>query len=173
MKITVAFIALFVSGAAFSQVDTEPIKNTDEMSTTIITKTTTKTSNGTDVDIKREVITAKEALALEQDGSTNQSLNRKPLIVTKTTTFISDGEKYKITPDNKGFVITIAKNGNEREYAKLRKLSRPNAYIVVTKQGNAFGYFNAEGDFIVESYDPVKDSILVDNFAINEDSLRQ
>lgn len=162
-------MAFSISTMGFSQVDTEPIKNTDKISTTIITKTITETSNGTDVDIKREVISGQQALALEQDGSTNQSVNRKPLLVTKTTTFISEGESYRIAPDSKGFVISIAKNGNEEKFATLRKLSRPNAYVVISAtEENAFGYFDAEGNFIVERYDPAKDEIVLDTFTINK-----
>lgn len=173
MKKILLIVSLAVATTGFAQVDTDPIKNTDKMSTTVITKTITKSSNGTDVSIKKEVMTAEEALALEQDGSTNQAVNRKPLVVTTSTTFISDGMEFLIKPDAKGFVMSIVKNGDEKKYGIIRKMSRPNAYLLVTDAGNAFGYFNSEGDFVVESYDPAKDMIVVDSFAISEDDLRQ
>lgn len=159
-------------GTCFAQVDPESSSNSDKMSTTVITRTITKSSKGTDVSVKKEMMTAEEALALEQDGSTNQAVKRKPLVVKKSTTFVSDGDNYQIEPDAKGFLITIVKNGTEKRFGKIRKMSRPNAYLLVTDEGNSFGYFNTKGDFVVESYDPSKDKIVVDSFAINKDDFK-
>lgn len=168
MKTLFLCATLALTTVSFAQVE-----NTDTLKETTVTKTTVKSSLGEDVSIKKQERIAKQKLALEQDGTTNQTVNRKPVVVETSTTFVYDGEDYIIEPDPKGFLITIVKDGNESDYGKIRKMSRPNAYLLVTETGNAFGYFNAKGDFVVESYDPVNDVIVVDSFAISEDDLKQ
>lgn len=168
MKILFLCAALVFSTMGFAQVE-----NTDTVKETTVVKTTVKSSLGEEVSVKKQERIAKQKLALEQDGTTNQTVNRKPVVVETSTTFVSDGEDYIIEPDPKGFVITIVKEGKKSDYGKIRKMSRPNAYLLVTESGNAFGYFNAEGDFVVESYDPINDVIVVDSFSISEDDLKQ
>lgn len=168
MKFVIALLIFTVTFTGFAQ-----DRNTDEVKETVVTKTTVKSSLGEDVSIKKQERIAKQNLALEQDGTTNQRLNRKPVVVESSTTFVSGGRDYVIQPDAKGFLITIVKNGKKQDFGKIRKMSRPNAYLLVTEEGNAFGYFNDEGDFVVESYDPAKDAIVADSFAISKNDLKQ
>lgn len=173
MKFYILTLAFLTTFFGFSQNDSKTVANKDVLSKTIITKTITKTSKGTNVDTKRVELTAAEALALEQDGSTNQSVSRKPLSVTKKTSFELDGNTYLFEPDDKGILIISTKNGQRSNFGKIRKMQRSNSYLLVTKKGNSFGYFNGKGDFIVESYDPIDDSFTVMKFNISKKDLKR
>ncbi|HET8837978.1 MAG TPA: hypothetical protein VFM82_03190 [Flavobacteriaceae bacterium] len=172
MKYSIALMAFLISISGFAQKDSEAA-NKDILSQTIITKTITKTSKGTDVDTKRVELTAAEALALEQDGTTNQHVYRKPLGVTKKTSFSLDGNTYLFEPDDKGILIISTKEGKKSNFGKIRKMERPNSYLLITKQGNSFGYFNNQGDFIVESYDPMDDSFTVMKFNVKKEDFEK
>jgi hypothetical protein len=166
MKTTMLILALSFSLTAFSQRG-----NTDKIEKTVTTRTTVKSSLGEEVKVKKEKVSAAQELVVEKDGTTNQGVRYKPVKVSKKTVFESGGEQFEITPDPKGYSITILKNGNKKSYGKIRKMSRPNAYLLITDEGNAFGYFNQKGDFIVESYDAKNDKISVETFAISKADL--
>ncbi len=172
MKYSIALLAFLISLSGVAQKDSDA-GNKDILSKTIITKTITKTSKGTDVDTKRVELTAEEVLALEQNGSTNQSISRRPLIVTKKTSFILSGNTYLFEPDENGIKIISIKNGQKSNYGKIRKMERPNTYLLVTEKGNSYGYFNDSGDFTVESYNPADDSFMVMKFNLNEKDLEK
>lgn len=174
MKTTFFIIALALGFSAFPQkTDSEEILSTDKIEKTVITKTTVKSSLGEDVSIKKAKISSKEALALEQDGTTNQSVNRRPLYTIKKAVFLSEGDEYLVEPDPKGYLVYTLENGEKRDYGKIRKTSQPNAYLMITDEGTAFGHFNEKGNFVVESYNPDQDKIVVRNFILSEEALEQ
>lgn len=167
MKTSVMILALFFSVAGFAQRG-----NTDKIEKTVTTKTTVKSSLGEDVKVKKEKVSAQQELVVENDGTVNQSVHYKPVKATKTTLFESGGDNYEISPDPKGYTIKVFENGRKRNYGKIRKMSRPNAYLLITDEGNAFGYFNQKGDFVVESYNRNTDEISVETFSISKKDLK-
>lgn len=167
MKTTVLIMALAMSSTLFAQRG-----NTDKIEKTVTTRTTIKSSLGEDVKVKKEKISAQQELVVEKDGTTNQTVRYKPVQASKKTLFESGGERFMIAPDSKGYKITIMEDGVNKRYGKIRKMSRPNAYLLITDDGNAFGYFNEKGDFIVESYDAKNDKIVMETFAISKEDLK-
>ncbi|XMO86203.1 hypothetical protein AAFN75_15540 [Algibacter sp. AS12] len=74
--------------------------------------------------------------------------------LTKETFYISEDKNYKFTPNKKGF--DIAFNNNTNQFVKTGNAwesSTNGHYIVSGENKNGIGYFDSEGNFIVEYYD--------------------
>jgi len=65
--------------------------------------------------------------------------------------FVSEKAGYRIaTPDNK-------------DYAKVRRTSN-GQYIYKTPTATSIGYFNPQGNFVVETYDDKTDGVMVETY---------
>lgn len=74
--------------------------------------------------------------------------------LTKETLYISENKNYKFTPNKKGF--NIAFNNNTNQFVKIGKAWITSAignYIVRGKTENGIGFFDKDGNFVVEYYD--------------------
>lgn len=151
------------------------------------TKTTTsikKDSDGIHKTVKKEVTNEVQKIELGQEkaNTINIPTINSPIDVTKTTKitnpdgstrtvdidrssyYESNGNKYKLALDASGYVLTY---GNSKP-ALLRKTST-NSYIFRSETKTAVGYFDTNGDLIVEIYDDKSDKVTIEKYkAIKE-----
>jgi hypothetical protein len=151
------------------------------------TKTTTSTkkdSDGIHKTVKKEVTNEVQKIELGQEkaNTINIPTINSPIDVTKTTKitnpdgstrtvdidrssyYESNGNKYKLALDASGYVLTY---GNSKP-ALLRKTST-NSYIFRSETKTAVGYFDTNGDLIVEIYDDKSDKVTIEKYkAIKE-----
>ncbi|PHK24351.1 hypothetical protein VF13_42915 [Nostoc linckia z16] len=162
---------LAVSLGAAAQVN----KNVTRETTT----TTVTVNNGSETKqlVKNETTSAQQNIALKDAESKklNKDIQPTPVQVTKTTTVSGDGitpqigqatyyrmngRNYMFVTDNSGYKISTP---DDLGYGTLRKTSN-NSYIYRTKNGTSVGYFNADGDFVVESYNDNTDGVTVETY---------
>ena len=139
-------------------------QNEDKMSKTVITKTKVKSSKGEEVAVKEQKYTANQKLQVENNNETNQAVSRKPVKITESTTFSTGNEMFTIQPDKNGYTVMSKKDGKEKMYGKIRKMPDREFYILAKENENSFGYFDNDGNFIVESYDPDSDSVYLKKY---------
>ena len=145
------------------------------------TKTTTvKDSEGVHKTVKKEVITKKQNIELgkESPNSKNIPTVDSPVLVTKTTKitnpdgttrtvdidrssyYESNGKIYKLDLAPSGYVIT---QGETK--AILRKTST-NSYIFRSDNKTAIGYFDTEGNLVIEVYNDKLDMVDIEKFIV-------
>ncbi len=156
-------------------------QNTNSQTETKTTTSTLKDSNGEHKTVKNEVInkTQKIEYGQVQPNSINIPTIDSPISVTSTTTitnpdgstrtvdidrssyYVSDGSIYKLALDASGYILT---NGNF-EPSLLRKTST-NSYIYKSNNQIAIGYFDLEGNLIIENYDNQSDKVIIKKYGI-------
>lgn len=149
-----------------------------ETKTTISTK---KDSDGEHKTVKKEVATEVQKIELGQEKSNtvNIPIIDSPINVTTTTKitnpdgstrtvdidrssyYESNGNKYKLALDASGYLLTY---GNSKP-ALLRKTST-NSYIFRSETKTAIGYFDTNGDLIVEIYDDKSDKVTIEKYSV-------
>jgi hypothetical protein len=146
------------------------------------TKTTTvKDSDGTHKTVKTQVIKKDQNVVLgeEKANTINIPTVNSPVTVTTTTKitnpdgttrtvdvdrssyYESNGKIYKLDLDPAGYVITHG----EMKPALLRKTST-NSYIFRSENRTAIGYFDTEGNLVVEFYDEKLDIVNIEKYAV-------
>ncbi|MDI9258476.1 MULTISPECIES: hypothetical protein [Flavobacterium] len=147
--------------------------------TTVIT--TIKDASGEKKIVKSEVKKELQPIELENEkpNSINIDTKESPVtVLTKTkvsvngeTQFIDvdhsayyekDGQKYQILLDASGYIMKTA-SGNQQTH--LKRTSNNN-YIFKNKGVFAVGYFDAEGNLIVETYDEKTDTITLEKYSV-------
>lgn len=150
--------------------------------TEVKTKTTTvKDSEGTRKTVKTEVIKKDQKVQLgeEKSNTINIPTVDSPVTVTTTTKitnpdgttrtvdvdrssyYESNGRTYKLDLDPSGYVITQG----DMKPALLRKTST-NSYIFRSDNRTAIGYFDTEGNLIVEFYDDKLDIVNIEKYVV-------
>lgn len=151
-----------------------------EVKTTI---TTIKDSEGEKKLIKSEVTKEEQKVGVEVEkerpGTKNIPMANNPIEVTKATAINADGKtkvvdverstylmnngkRYELLSDEGGYTM---KQSEGKFNAVLRKTSNNN-YIYYNKNKYALGYFDAEGNFILETYNTKSDKITVEKYTI-------
>ena len=148
------------------------------------TKTTTLTkrdSDGEHKTVKKEVTKEVQKIELGQEKANTINIPTidSPVMVTTTTKitnpdgstrtvdvdrssyYESSGNRYKLDLDASGYVMTF---GNSKP-ALLRKTST-NSYIYRLKNKMAVGYFDTNGDLIIETYDDKSDKVIIQKFSV-------
>jgi len=157
MKKFVLLIAMVSFTFGFAQ-------NEDKISKTVTTKTKVKSSAGEEVAIQEKKYTSKQALQVNDSNQVNQEAVRSAVEIKESTTFSIGNENYTIKPDENGYVMMAHKNGEKKMYGKIRKMPDHEFYILVKENENSFGYFDEDKNFIVESYDPASDTVLLKKY---------
>ncbi|SHI51947.1 hypothetical protein SAMN04488096_102210 [Mesonia phycicola] len=157
MKKFVLLIAMISFSFGFAQ-------NEDKISKTVTTKTKIKSSAGEEVAIQEKKYTSKQALEVNDSNKVNQEAVRSAVEIKESTTFSVGNENYTIEPDKNGYVMMTHKNGEKKMYGKIRKMPDHEFYILVKENENSFGYFDEDKNFIVESYDPASDMVLLKKY---------
>lgn len=153
-----------------------------EVKTTV---TTVKDSEGEKKVVKSEVTREVQKVGVEVEkekpGSLNIPMANNPVEVTKATAINSDGEtrvvdvkrstyfmnngrKFQLQSENDGYRMLEA----EGKFTGLLRKTSNNNYLYVSKKTHAFGYFDAEGNFILETYNPKTDKIEVEKYTVEK-----
>jgi len=146
------------------------------------TKTTTvKDSEGTHKTIKTQVIKKDQKIELgeESPNTINIPTVNSPIQVTTITKitnpdgttrtvdidrsayYESNGKIYKLELDASGYVISHG----DMKPALLRKTST-NSYIFKSENKTAIGYFDTEGNLVVEVYNDKSDIVDIEKFTV-------
>lgn len=158
------------------QAQNENVKS--EVKTTV---TTIKDSDGKKEIIKTQDV--KEVQNIELKDADSNSLNKEvketPVNVTAVTKvsengitkvvdidrsayYILSGKKYQISNDKKGYTMYYP---DGKKSAILRRTSNNN-YIYKTNTNTSYGYFDADGNLKLETYDPKTDQITITTYTI-------
>ena len=148
--------ALAAFTTAFAQ------ENKNEKKETVVTKTTVTDSKGKDVATKAVSRTEKQVVSLDNSDAnmTNQDVVMTPTKVSTDVTYSNDGNNYVFQNDKEGYKMMYANADSVKDYAIIRPSTQRGYYIMSQDGNSSFGYFNQNGDFVVESYDPGTDSII-------------
>ncbi|MFV8375470.1 hypothetical protein [Flavobacterium sp. LB1P62] len=148
-----------------------------EVKTTI---TKVKDSEGEKQLIKTQEIKEVQNIELKNADSNvlNKEVKESPVQVTATTAITSDGitkvnvdrsayynlngKKYQFTTDNSGYTLY---SPNSKKAAILRRTSNNN-YIYKSKNKTSYGYFDANGNLVLESYDDKTDKVTTETYII-------
>ncbi|MCL6460349.1 hypothetical protein SAMN05444372_10492 [Flavobacterium micromati] len=172
--ITLSLIAILFSMSTQAQ-----IKNTkSEVKKTV---TTVTNAEGEKKSVKTEEVKENQKIELKNADSNdlNKEIKTSPVEVTSTTTVSANGVTNSVDVDRSSYYdlngeryqVKLSESGyniyqpNAKKAAVLRKTSNNN-YIYSAKNKTSFGYFNADGNLILESYDPVTDKVTVETFMI-------
>lgn len=175
MKKALIIFALAAFTSGFAQVD----KNTNKKKETVVTKTAVTNDKGTDVATKAVSRTEKQALTLADSDAqqTNQSVVMKPIELDTDVSYHYNGNRFQFInqKDENGYrLMTVKDNASNEEYAIIKPTSQ-NGYYILSQDGtSSFGYFNEEGNFVVDRYDAKLDAVVsnVYKLEMNKDSMK-
>jgi hypothetical protein len=156
-------------------------QNKDVKETTLTTTTTVVTPAGEKKFVKEENVKEIQNIELQNEKPNTLNIERKdsPVVVTSVTTitnpdgstrtvdvdrssfYESNGNKYKLNLDASGYVMSF---GNSKP-ALLRKTST-NSYIYKLKNKMAIGYFDVDGNLIIETYDDKSDKVTTEKYLV-------
>ncbi|MDR6302155.1 hypothetical protein [Mesonia maritima] len=160
-RISILLFSFFIFSYGMAQ-------NEDTVKETVTKKTTVKSSKGEDVSVEQKTRVRKEELNVENNNKTNQNVTRKAQI-SESTTFMVDENEYAIQPDKNGYVMSKMVNGKKQLHGKIRKMPDRDFYILTSKQnGDSFGYFDEDGNFIVETYDSKTDAVVLKKYKVEK-----
>ena len=158
-------------------------QNKNVTNVTKTTVTTVKDSDGEKQIVKEQDV--KEVQNIEFKDANSNSLNKEmvqtPVQVTSTTTVTNpdgstrtvdvdrssvytatDGKNYKVALDPYGY--TMYSEGMKKP-ALLRKTST-NSYIFRGKDRTAVGYFDVDGNLVIETYDDKSDKVSIEKYTV-------
>ncbi len=160
--------------------------NINAQNTNVKTETKTTTSIKTDSDgehktVKKEVTNEVQNIELKDEKPNTLNIETKdsPVIVSTTTKitnpdgstrtvdtdrssyYLSNGNKYKLALDASGYTMSY---GNAKP-ALLRKTST-NSYVYRSKNKTAIGYFDINGNLVLETYDDKTDRVLIETYKV-------
>lgn len=73
----------------------------------------------------------------------------------------SSGKKYSLALDPMGYRVT----SDELKKPALLRMTSTNSYIYRSKDRTSVGYFDTNGDFVLESYDDKSDKVTIEKFS--------
>ena len=158
-------------------------QNQNSSTVTKTTTTTIKDNEGEHKIVKKEETKELQNIELNEvpANTLNTEIKASPVQVTATTKVSVDGEEktidvdhsayymydnenYQIALDKSGYTITNPKSSKP---AFLRRTSN-NSYIYKNKDKFSVGYFNADGNLVLETYNEKTDKITVEVFNLQK-----
>ena len=156
-------------------------QNKQVQETTQTTTTTVKTADGEKKYVKEDNIKEVQNIELKKESPNTLNIEKKdsPVLVTTTTKitnpdgstrtvdidrsayYESKGKAYKVALDAQGYTMT-SKNSKP---AILRKTST-NSYIYQLNNQIAIGYFDVDGNLIIEKYDSKLNKVTSEKFGM-------
>jgi hypothetical protein len=178
MKNLILVFALLIGTSIYAQ---DPVK--DKMKETKV-KTIKVEENGKMVEKKVKVTTEQEQkIKTKIDSNHYENSNRisTPIKVTKTISIDNDNDPfydsetnlmyytskendYEFSRNKSGFVIMTSDGDKNTMFGNARLTSNKRYYLLNTNNYSGIGYFNAEGDFVVEYYDDVLGAMVIQTF---------
>ena len=155
-------------------------QNTNVTNVTKKTVTTIKDSDGEKQVVKEEKIQERQNIELENPDSKalNKNIKDSPVETVSTTTVTNpdgttrtvaidrssayevNGKNYILSLDPSGYVIT---NSDNKKIGILRATTT-NSYIFRGKDSTSIGYFDVEGNLVLETYDDASDKVTIQTF---------
>jgi hypothetical protein len=155
MKKIMIVLAVSAFTAGFAQ------ENKMKKSETTITKTTVVDNKGVDVSTKSVTDTEKEAIAIEEQvDATNFNTTVIPVMSNSEVSYSHDGSNYAFEAVDNGYKLMSLADDKTRDYAIIRPSSREGYYIYYQNGYSSMGYFDQDGNFIIESYDAENDTVI-------------
>lgn len=90
------------------------------------------------------------------DGSTRTVNVDRSAVYTAPT-----GQKYSLSLDPMGYRVT----STELKKPALLRATSTNSYIYRSKDRTSVGYFDTNGDFVLESYDEKTDKVMIEKYS--------
>lgn len=182
MKNIIYLVALLICGTAMAQEKPTEVKEEVKIKTI-------KQKNGEEVTEKKIKMVARETSNVKLDESDANKINQdrvdattkmeKKIMVaknsddfktlSKVTYYVVGDKNYMFTPQPYGF--DVANNNANNEFTTIAKawVTKANgSYIIKGETQNGVGYFDKNGNFIVEYYD--EDSNTIKSTIYNKDS---
>lgn len=159
MKKILMILALAAITTGFAQ------ENKNTRKETTITKTAVKDNQGVNVTSKAVTTDKVQRIELKADknNQVNQEMVMSPAKINTDVTYGFEGNRFKFLSqkDHDGYrLMTVKDNKTQEEYAIIKPTSQNGYYIYSQNGKSSFGYFNDEGNFVVESYDPKTDAMV-------------
>jgi hypothetical protein len=176
--------AIFMTIAALMLTIGINAQNQNVTNVTKTTVTTIKDSDGEKKMVKKQDVQEVQNIELKDANSNtlNKEMKETPVEVTSVTkvtnpdgstrtvdmdrssVYTLDGKQYKVALDASGYTIT---SDAMRKPAVLRKTST-NSYIYRTKDKTAIGYFDTEGNLVIETYDDKSDRVSIEKYMVTK-----
>ncbi len=158
---------LLLAGPVFAQ---EKPKNVSEE----VKTTTIKVDNGTEVKEKKIKVTTRKEQSIELDekdkNKMDQDIVESPVKVKRTIEIDDDGDnsydskvevgfyefegkRYHFKKMNNGFLVSSENKENPNDFGNIVRFNKENHYLFRNAETIGIGYFNTEGNFIIEYYD--------------------
>jgi len=175
--------ALFISMVALLLSINSQAQNTNKKTEVKTTTTTVKDSNGEKKIVKTEETKEVQKIKLEQEKPNTLNIPMKPGQSTEVTTktqvavngvtqfvdvdrsayYTFNGQKYQVATDNNtGYTMTLP---DTEDKIILRRTSNNN-YIFKNKDKLSVGYFDGEGNLVVETYDEKTDTVVLEKYIV-------
>ena len=166
MKKILIIFALAAFTTSFAQ------ENKNKTTETVVTKTAVTTNSGTDVSTKAVTKSQKQVVELSASDANqiNQTMVMEPVKVNTEVDYGYEGNRFKFInqQDKDGYrMMTVKDNATQEEYAIIKPSSQNGYYIMSQAGKSSFGYFNADGNFVVERYDAKSDAIVSDIYKMD------
>lgn len=169
---TVAFALLLAAGLQ--------AQNTNVTDVTKKTTTTVKDSDGTKKVVKEQNIKAKQKIELQNADSKelNKNIKESPVEMISTTTVTNpdgttrtvsidrssayqyDGVNYMLSLDPSGYIVTDIDNVK----IGLLRATTTNSFIFRGKDSISIGYFDVDGNLVLDTYDDTSDKVTTRTF---------
>lgn len=156
-------------------------QNTNVKSEVKTVTTTVKDSRGEKKTVKSQETNEVQDIQLEEakPNTLNIPVKESPVDVTTKTKVVVDGvtksvavnhsayysmggEKYQIQSDKTGYTMT---SPNTKTLSLLRRTSNNN-YIFKNKDKFSVGYFDADGNLVLETYDEKTDAVVLEKYNV-------
>lgn len=167
MKNIILIVFLSLGFGLNAQVNKNVSEETKTTTTTVNNGSTPRTVTKTEKVTTQQNIELKDAESkkLNKDmkptptqvtSTTTVSTNGVPVQVSSSSYYTMDNTRYQFVSDPAGYRISAPDNTS---YAIIRKTAN-NSYIYKTKDRTSVGYFDANGNFVVETYDEKTDAMI-------------
>lgn len=168
MRHLIILAALLIGTVSFGQ----QTKNTK--TETVTTKKTITDNQGSRIQTKNESQTKDSKIRLDEAeaNKVNQTAIVEPEEISTDVSYDFEGNQFQFSnrEDQSGYRLMQVKGNNDEGPSILSPASREGHYIITKDDTTAMGYFNEEGDFVVERYDPEQDKVVVDVYELNKKS---
>ncbi|HNP33350.1 MAG TPA: hypothetical protein PKN96_08660 [Flavobacterium sp.] len=156
-------------------------QNQNKKIETVETTTTVKDNKGEHKVVKKQEIKEVQDIELKEvpKGTLNTDIQPTPTQATVTTTVNVDGqervvdvdhsayysyngERYHVLSDKAGYTVSSPNN-----VSVLRRTSNNN-YIYKNKDKFSVGYFDANGNLVLETYDEKTDKVTIETYTLQK-----
>ena len=111
------------------------------------------------MDLKDSAVMVKSTTTITNpDGST------RTVDIDRSSYYLLNGKKYNVALDSRGYRIL---SEDKKEQAFLRKTST-NSFIYRNKNKIAIGYFDLDGNLILETYNPKTDTVSYEKYNVSK-----